>query len=430
MGNVAPPWATQPQDARDRPADDAFRPAPGAGGRAPALETVSRQMRQGAPAQSAPVRPAPRPAATPPPVPVEPAGRAGYNGKKPGKERKPSRRQRKAELLGGSVSISTHRSDLGARAARAGLWGVLVLVVVCVLGLVLHEGRTAAPQPTNSAPPAGPGAGGFAAVFMQHWLPAGQGTETDLQPYMSDVPSLDNKPNSRYAAQPPIVLSSTQVSAGYWSVLLAVDEVAKDRTGKLKPAGTHWYRVSVAQAGTTGATPGSNDSTVFQVTSAPYEVPAPVAGNSLTNSAYGDASVPVAGPIGDTAQHFLDAYLTGNGEIERYTSPGVTISPVTPPSASKVTVQTIAAIPVADDAQDADTVPADGVTVHVLVQTTVTGSAGSDIPMDYPLTLRSRAGRWEVLSLDSAPVTQRASGAASPQPSDSSEPSGSPSVTP
>lgn len=333
-------------------------------------------------------------------------------------------------MLGGSVAISTHRSDLGARAARAGLWGVLVLVVVCVLGLVLHEGRTGAPEATRPAAPSGAGAGGFAAVFMQHWLPAGQGTETDLQPYMANVPSLDNKPKSRYAAQPPIVLSSTQVSAGYWSVLLVVNEVAKDRTGKLKDAGTHWYRVSVAQAGATGTTPGSNDSTVFQVTSAPYEVPAPVAGSSLTNSAYSDLSVPVSGPIGDTTQHFLDAYLTGNGEIERYTSPGVAIAPVTPPSASKVAVQTIAAIPVADDAQDADAVPADGVTVHVLVQTTVTGSGGSGIPMDYPFTLRSRAGRWEVLSLDPAPVTQRASGAASPQPSDSSEPSGSPSATP
>jgi hypothetical protein len=430
MGNVAPPWAAPPQDARDRAADDPFRPTPGAGARSPAVETVPRQIRQAPPTQSAPTRPGPRPAATPPPVPTKPTGPQERNGTKPGKERKPSRRQRKAELLGGSVSISTHRSDLGARAARAGLWGVLVLVVVCVLGLVLHEGRTAVPQTTNSAAPSGSGAGGFAAVFMQHWLPAGQGTETDLQPYMSNVPSLDNKPNSRYAAQPPIVLSTTQVGSGYWSVLLAVNETAKDHTGMLKAAGTHWYRVSVAQAGSTGATPGSNDSTVFQVTSAPYEVPAPVSGSSLTNSAYSDLTVPVSGPIGDTAQHFLDAYLTGNGEIERYTSPGVTIAPVTPPSASKITVQTIAAIPVADDAQDADSVPADGVTVHVLVQTTVTGSAGSGIPMDYPLTLRSRAGRWEVLSLDSAPVAQRASGAASPQPSDSSEPSGSPSVTP
>lgn len=354
----------------------------------------------------------------------------GRNGTKPGKERKPKRRERKAELLGGSVAISTHRSDLGARAARAGLWGVLVLVVVCVLGLVLHEGRTTVPQATGSAAPSGAGAGGFAAVFMQHWLRAGSGTETDLQPYMSNVPSLDNKPNSRYAAQPPIVLSSTQVRPGYWSVLLVVNEVAKDHTGKLKAAGTHWYRVSVAQAGSTGSTPGSNDSTVFQVTSAPYEVPAPVAAGSLANSAYSDVAVPVSGPIGDTAQHFLDAYLTGNGEIERYTSPGVTIAPVTPPSASKVAVQTIAAIPLADDAQDGDTVPADGVTVHVLVQTTVTGSGGSDIPMDYPLTLRSRAGRWEVLSLDPAPATERASGAASQQPSGSSEPSGSPSATP
>lgn len=265
---------------------------------------------------------------------------------------------------------------------------------------------------------------------MQHWLPAGSGTESDLQPYMSNVPSLDNKPKSRFAAKPPIVLSSTQISAGYWSVLLVVDEVAKDRTGKLKPAGTHWYRVSVAQSGATGSTPGSNDTTVFQVTSAPYEVPAPLAGSSLTNSAYSDVSVPVSGPIGDTVQHFLDAYLTGNGEIERYTSPGVTIAPVSPPSASKVAVHTIAAIPVSGDAQDADSVPSDGVTVHVLVQTMVTGSGGSDIPMDYPLTLRSRAGRWEVQSLDPAPVTQRASGAASPQPSDSSEPTGSASTTP
>src|SRR5690606_39201097 len=110
----------------------------------------------------------------------------------------------------GTVAINTHRSDLGARAARAGLWGVMLLVVVCVLGLVLHEGRTAAPPKTEAAAPSNSGASGFASVFMQRWLPAGEGTESDLEPYMASVPTLTNKPSTRFASQTPIVLSSQQ----------------------------------------------------------------------------------------------------------------------------------------------------------------------------------------------------------------------------
>ncbi|MQA81811.1 MAG: hypothetical protein GEV10_25620 [Streptosporangiales bacterium] len=335
-------------------------------------------------------------------------------------------------MLDGTVSISTHRSDFGARAARAGLWGLMALVVVCVLGLVLHEGRGVAPTQKQTVAPSGAGAGGFASVFIQRWLPAGEGSESDLQPFMSTVPTLTAKANIRFAAQTPVVLSSDEVRSGYWSVLLAVNEVAKDRAGKLQPAGTHWYRVPVAEAGTTGTGPGSNDTIVWQVTSAPYEVPAPTSAEALTNSVYSDAGVSTTGPIGDTSQRFLDAYLTGQGELARYTSPDVSIAPVTPPSATKVTVSSIAAKPVDGDAQNATEVPPDGTTVHVLVHATVVGSGGATIPMDYPLTLRSRDGRWEVLSLDPAPSTERRTsepGRQTPDATDS-QPSGSAVPTP
>lgn len=331
-------------------------------------------------------------------------------------------------MLGGSVAINTHRSDLGARAARAGLWGVMALVVVCVLGLVLHEGRTAAPQQTQAVAPSGAGAAGFASVFMQRWLPAGEGSESDLEPYMANVPTLTNTASTRFASQTPVVLSSEQVRPGYWSVLIAVNEVVKDKAGKLQPAGTHWYRVSVAEAGTSDGI----GTTVWQVTAPPYEVPAPVAADDLASSAYSDTQVSTSGPIGETTQQFLNAYLVGDGELDRYTSPGSGIAPVTPPSATKVTVTSIAAVP-KDGIQDSENVPPTGTTVEVLVHATVTGAGGLEIPMDYPLTLRSRAERWEVVSVDPAPATERRSNAGAQQTPDATNtdlPSGSASPTP
>lgn len=379
----------------------------------------------------------PAPSASPPPLappgPEIESRQAPPKKTKGNKKGKPKRKDRRAELLDGTVAINTHRSDLGARATRAGLWGVMVLVVICVLGLVLHEGRTAAPPETRAATPSGAGASGFAAIFMQRWLPAGEGSEADLEPYMASVPTLTNKASARFASQTPIVLSSHQVKPGYWSVLLAVNEVVKDRSGKLQPAGTHWYRVSVAEAGTAQAKAGTNDTVVWQVTAPPYEVPTPVAADDLTDTAYTDTQVSTTGPVGETTQMFLNAYLVGDGELDRYTSPGAGIAPITPPSATKVAVTSISAVPLRNDVQDAEDVPATGTTVQVLVHATVTGAGGLEIPMDYPLTLRSRAERWEVVSVDPAPATERRSepgGRQTPAATNTDQPSGSASPTP
>lgn len=381
----------------------------------------------------APVSAPPPPIAPPASTPEVESLQATPETAKGNKKDKPKRKDRRAELLDGTVAINTHRSDLGARAARAGLWGVMVLVVVCVLGLVLHEGRTAAPPETKAPAASGAGASGFAAIFMQRWLPSGEGSESDLAPYMSNVPTLTNKASTRFASQTPIVLSSNQVKSGYWSVLLAVNEVVKDKSGKLQPAGTHWYRVSVAEAGTAAAQAGSNDTAVWQVTAPPYEVPAPVAADALTDTAYTDTQVSTSGPIGETTQQFLNAYLVGDGELDRYTSPGSGIAPITPPSATKVAVTSIAAVPLQDDVQDSEDVPDTGTTAEVLVHATVTGAGGLEIPMDYPLTLRSRAERWEVVSVDPAPATERRSNSGerqTPAATNTDQPSGSASPTP
>lgn len=412
VGGVTPPWGSAPP-AGTRVADRPTQTAP-----APSTEAQPATPPPPEPPKpQATTQTAEPPAAPPPPSdpersqPTAEPGTAGREDGKKAKPRRPKRRDRRVELLDGAVAMNTHRSDLGARAARSALWGVLGLIVLCVLALVLHEGRSA-PQPQASAPPpSAPGAGGFAAVFMQRWLPAGEGTESELAPFMREVPALTAKANTRFAAQTPVVLSADQVKPGYWSVLLAVNETVKDKKGDLQPTGTHWYRVAVAQAGSTGSTPGTNDTTVWQITGAPYEVPAPTAADALSTSAYSDTAVPTTGPVADTTQRFLDAYLTGQGELDRYTTPDAPITPVTPPSASEVTIDTIAAVPTKNDIQDSGDTPPDGVTVRVLVHATVTGSDGVTIPMDYPMTLRSRAGRWEVLSLDLAPFSQRASGA-------------------
>lgn len=433
-GNVAPPWGSAPLP---RAAEQSSQQAGGAG-RDGAGGAPHQQRQQGA-GTSTVADPQQPPGAAPPPpaIPDSPpdTGRTGQPSESSNKTkaRKPKRRERRQEVLGGTVQINTHRSDLAARAMRGSLWGVMALVVVCVLALVLHEGRSVTPPPAKEvAPPAG-GASGFAAVFMQQWLPAGEGTESDLEPYMSNVPTLTNKPETRFATGTPIVLSAQQVRDGYWSVLLAVNESTKDDKGKMKAAGLHWYRVSVAEEGTSGNASGANDTVVWQVTGPPFEVPAPTAADTLTDSPYSATNVSTSGPIGETAQQFLNAYLVGDGELARYTSPGAGIAPVTPPSATKVSLTSIDAMPTKDDVQDSENVPPTGTTVRILVHASVTGSGDAEVPMDYPLTLRSRAGRWEVASIDPAPASEGRTSAPDRQTPDATapdHPSGSASSTP
>ena len=99
-----------------------------------------------------------------------------------------------------------------------------------------------------------------------------------------------------------------------------------------------------------------------------------------------------------TVQEFLSALLAGAGEVSRYTSPGSSVAAVTPAPYSKVTVQSLRS----SDEMSVKTAAKDGVEVHVLVTAQLENGANMQTTT-YFLTVTSRAGRWEIKSIDTVP---------------------------
>lgn len=129
-------------------------------------------------------------------------------------------------------------------------------------------------------------------------------------------------------------------------------------------------------------------------------LPAPIAAPGAVAA---DTTFEYPKQVGDPAaraavQEFLTAYLAGSGEVSRYTAPGSTITAVTPAPYSKVLVQSLNAT----DEMSAKTAVKDGTEVQVLVTAQLDQGASSQTST-YFLTMASRAGRWEVKSIDTTP---------------------------
>lgn len=129
-------------------------------------------------------------------------------------------------------------------------------------------------------------------------------------------------------------------------------------------------------------------------------LPAPIAAPGAVKA---DTTFEYPKQVGDPAaraavQEFLTAYLAGSGEVSRYTAPGSTITAVTPAPYSKVLVQSLNAT----DEMSAKTAVKDGTEVQVLVTAQLDQGTSSQTST-YFLTMASRAGRWEVKSIDTTP---------------------------
>ncbi|MEU7075730.1 conjugal transfer protein [Streptomyces narbonensis] len=297
-----------------------------------------------------------------------------------------------------------------SRLVRAGVWALVVSGPV--LGTLAFLSSSAPAQgATKPAPAATPassvGPAGFAELFVSAYLQAGQGTERDLAPYYSGSVALAVKAGTRTATQ-STVIASREVQPGYWSVTVAADVTAHDDKGKSKRLGVQYFRVGIQATGpaSAGGTEKSSGTAGYAATSLPAQVAAPTAlkpGGLAYETDRGSSS---ADPSVETARGFLAAYLTGTTELDRYTSPGTRLQPISPAPYASVKVTGVQ-----DDATGAGQmkVPADGTVLHQLVLVDATDQAGSPVSLSYALTLKSRAGRWEVASVDDAPAIRASS---------------------
>ncbi|MFJ5850509.1 conjugal transfer protein [Streptomyces sp. NPDC092903] len=316
----------------------------------------------------------------------------------------------------GWTTSTAHLSGI-TRLVRLGAWALVASgPVFGVLALLGSSGPAqGVTKPVVAAAPASQtGPAGFAELFVAAYLQAGQGSERDLAPYYSGSVVLSVKPGTRTATQ-STVIASREVQPGYWSITVAADVTTQDDEGKAKRLGVQYFRVGIQATGPVGAggtATSAAAATGYAATSLPAQVAAPSALKPGALAYESDRGSSSTDPAVETARGFLMAYLAGTTELDRYTSPGASVQAISPAPYAAVKVTGVK-----DDATSSgqQRVPADGTVLHQLVQVDATDQAGSPASLSYALTLKSRAGRWEVSSVDDAPAV-RASSTASTAP--------------
>jgi Conjugative transposon protein TcpC len=271
-------------------------------------------------------------------------------------------------------------SAVTARLATAAVW---FLVACGPLALITAVAGHRAPHSPVSEQPQAPSAlapGGFAQMYVTAYLRTGGAS---LGAFFPSAPQPLGTPGKRQVSGTAVIAMS-EVSPGYWSIIVAADE---------GPSGVHYFTVPIAAGTVRGE---------YVAAALPAETAAP---GTATEPGLGyDTTTPVtSGPLTGAVTQFLAAYLTGQGNLSRYLAPGAAVSPVTPAPYASIQAVTVYARP----GSTPGTPPASP--ARVLAQVQATDSAGQQWPLTYALTLAQVAGQWDVTAVDAAPALQRTS---------------------
>lgn len=312
----------------------------------------------------------------------------------------------------------------GARANTSALirWGLWCLIVLGpLLGTAAFltaptSADLARPKPTAQAPAAtgAQGAAGFAQLFVDEYLRAGEGDQDRLAAYYPAAGSLrlEGAANRRSGEQLAIA-RLRQTERGVWSVTVAArirqakpapttepdggrpDPAADARTAAA--SAVRYFQVPVATAPAAGGASG------FVALAMPAEVGAPPRIDS-PELVYGPMRPALpSDPRTEAVTEFLTAYLVGGGDLDRYLAPGTDLTPIVPAPYTGLAVDQLA-IEGEQGTEPVTTVPDDGTTLRVLVALRATGHDEVRVPLTYALTLTARAGRWEIAAVDGAPA--------------------------
>jgi hypothetical protein len=288
---------------------------------------------------------------------------------------------------------------------RTAVW---VAVATGPLALISSCARHDPAVPAQSAPQAqavdqtkaAPDPAGYAELVLGLWLRSGSGEQSAAAKELHTMaPSL--QPPSWSEHVPDVerlaAVRSVRQADGAWTVTVAVQfkESTSNTAGKsdaAKAGGTLRYFALPLVVKDPGTAPGAAQAVV--VPTAPMEVAAPAALDEPA-SPYG-TQVPDGSALASTVGEFLSAYLGAEEGAERYLAPGIKLPALAAASYTAVQVDEVRA-----EGRTDGTVGADGTTVRALVQITASDAGGGQWPLSYALTLKARAGRWEVTALQS-----------------------------
>ncbi|MEW1637459.1 conjugal transfer protein [Streptomyces sp. NPDC093801] len=335
----------------------------------------------------------------------------------PAKPETPAVEEAEAEQDAGWVGgWSTGAQANYAAVLRWLVWGLIALgPLLGALAYLSVPATTTAPAPKNatSAPAAngGQGAAGFASLFVAAYLSAGRGDEPKLAAYypLAGSLQLEGVSGQRRGEQLTVV-RLRQTDTAVWSVTVAARVTGATPTAtpsaqtgaSPSPAAAtdavRYFQVPVA----TG--PGAGGATSYTALALPAEVAAPERAKS-PELVYGPMRPALpTDPRTQAVTSFLSAYLTkGGAELDRYLAPGTRLAAPSPAPYTGVAVDQLA-VEGESGGEPVVAVPADGTTLRLLVTLRATGQDGARLPLTYALTLKARAGRWEIASLDGAPA--------------------------
>ena len=292
---------------------------------------------------------------------------------------------------------------MAARATTLGLWLLLLTGPVTLVALVATGGFTAPQmQPATVAPSPGgaaeqAAAGELAERAVLGWLTTQRGQERSMPVPLPPDYSGHLKP---FAVRELSVAEIRQIGGGRWSVTVGATVTdARRRTSR------QYYQLPVLIGPT-----ASSVLALPSLVAAPQFVPGQAPGYRQPLS--------TEGPLGSTVSQFLKALTAGSGDVTRYVSPGQTIRPVVPAPFTSVTVTSLDA---GEELSENEAL-VDGTRVGLLVSALGRTATGQQLPISYALTMRARAGRWEVDAIQPAPdpnPPSTASSAAPTQPSSS-----------
>ncbi|WP_438490784.1 conjugal transfer protein [Streptomyces sp. S186] len=319
-----------------------------------------------------------------------------------------------------TTSMSTGALANWTAVVRWSAWGLL-LTGPLLGGWALASTTQPAAAPTQAeAPRVEPASAdavapaGFAELYVAAYVKAGQG-DAAVQELAAFYPAAQSMtwPSQGGAerAESASAVQVRQVTAGYWSVTVAA-RITGSSKDDASQGQLHYFQVPVrSTAGTKGTATG------WVAAALPAEVAAPTAEAAKARElSYGSRHTPLASdPAVQTIRGFLAAYLTGQGDVERYLSPGTTLRPVRPAPYTAVTLTQIAEHGPGPAEGAAPQVPPDGVERHLLVDIEGDSPRATGRPMTYAIELRARGGRWEIAALEAAPALATSDNSSLPQ---------------
>lgn len=317
-----------------------------------------------------------------------------------------------ADLEPPGPPIASARGQVFTALTTRAIWaGLVACLVAGPAGLALAAANLAtAPAPTVAAAPvaersnASTAAGAMGEHVVATWLGATRDAPGQLSALVpaAEATSLPTAPTPAF----DYAVASVTEQRGIFSVTVAATVAGPDGQ-----AVRSYYAVPLTVA--------EGPPMTLSVLALPAAVTSPALQRAPA-LAY-TVNIDPSSPVATTVEQFLAAYASGAGDVTRYTAPGSAITAITPAPYTGLDVEQVRATP---PATEVSATPGDGQVAHVIATATATRSPEQSSPLNYALSLRARAGRWEVTSIDPAPRLRSQAGDPVPQPSATPTPPG------